>query len=226
LIGAAAVGAAAAGTLVVAAAAVGAAAATGAPAVGAVAAPLASEQPILIHAAFSRVDYRTNAVTFANVTVSQGDTRVSADRAHVEGVGFTESRWTFEGDVRFSLEPRGMLRADQAVVRFHGGRISQATAAGHPAYFEQQRADSREPARGRAEEIVYDPANDSVRLSGDAELSDGRGAEISGPVLVYDIRDERLVAVSSGSRRGVHVTVTPQPGPNRREPPAGVGPGR
>jgi lipopolysaccharide export system protein LptA len=186
----------------------------------------ASHQPIVIDAASSHVDYKTDTVVFRNVVVSQDDTRISAERAHAAGVSFTNSRWTFEGDVRITLEPRGTLRADQAVVQFRDNRIAEATAIGKPASFELQRTPSRQAVRGDADRIEYTAKNDSVRLSGGARLSDGRNAEISGPVLVYDIRNEQLQAASSGERRGVHITVTPQSLRKKGKAPAGKPPGR
>ena len=173
----------------------------------AAAAPQAPQPPIVIDAAFSRVDYKTNTVEFKDVDVSQGDSRVTAKRAYATGVGFANSRWTFEGTVTIVLKPQGTLRSDQAVVYFSNSGITQATATGKPAQFEQQRMDSSSrPVSGRADQIVYNAQQHSVQLSGGAYVSDGR-VEISGPVLVYNIRDEQLQAVSRGE--SVHMTVTP-----------------
>jgi lipopolysaccharide transport protein LptA len=168
------------------------------------AAPQAPQPPIVIGAAFSRVDYKTNTVEFKDVDVTQGDTRVTAKRAHATGVGFSDSRWTFEGTVVIVLKPQGTLRSDQAVVQFRSSGITQATATGKPAQFEQQRMDSDHPVRGHADQIVYYAKQHSVQLSGSAWVSDGK-MEISGPVLVYNIRDEQLQAESRGE--SVHMTV-------------------
>jgi lipopolysaccharide transport protein LptA len=170
----------------------------------AAAAPQAPQPPIVIVAAFSRVDYRTNTVEFKDVDVSQGDARVTAKRAHATGVGFANSRWTFEGAVIIVLKPQGTLHSDQAVVHFSNSGITQATATGKPAQFEQQRTDSGRPVRGRADQIVYNAEQHSVQLSGGAWVSDSR-MDISGPLLVYNIRDEQLQAVSRGE--SVHMTV-------------------
>jgi lipopolysaccharide transport protein LptA len=187
----------------------------------AAAAPQAPQPPIVIDAAFSRVDYKTNTVEFKDVDVSQGDARVTAKRAYATGVGFANSRWTFEGTVIIVLEPRGTLRSDQAVVQFRNSRITQATATGKPAQFEQQRVDSRRPVRGRADQIVYNAEKHSVQLSGGARVSDSQ-MEISGPVLVYNVRDEQLQAVSRGE--SVHITVAPQALPKKGGAPPSDGP--
>ena len=166
--------------------------------------------PITVDAASSEVDYRTNTVVFSQVVISQGAMRVQADHAHASGLNFANSRWTFEGHVRIDAEPRGNLRSDQAVVEFRDNHIARATASGKPAQFEQPRADSQQMARGHAEEIVYDVNEGTVRLSNDAWLSDGVN-EISGPLLVYNIRAQRVQAATQpGSDQRVHITITPQ----------------
>ncbi len=184
------------------------------------------QPPIVINAAFSRVDYNTNSVIFRNILVSEGDARLSAARAHAAGVGFANSEWTFEERVTLELEPRGTLHCDRAVVTFRENSISAATATGEPAQFEQRRADFGQTAHGQADRIVYDARDETVRLSGNARFSDARGLEVSGPVLVYDIRNERLQADSPGERRGVHVTISPGAAARERQPPVSGGPRR
>jgi lipopolysaccharide transport protein LptA len=170
------------------------------------------------------VDYKTNTVVFSEVVISQGTTRIQADHAHASGLNFANSRWTFEGHVRIDAEPRGSLRADQAVVEFRDNRILRATANGKPAQFEQLRADSQQLARGHANEIVYDVTEGTVRLSDDAWLTDGTN-EISGPLLVYNIRAQHVQAAApSGSDQRVHIVIQPQgspaapPGKTHNEP--------
>jgi lipopolysaccharide transport protein LptA len=163
-----------------------------------------------VDAASSEVDYKTNTVVFSQVVISQGATRVQADHAHASGLNFANSRWTFDGHVRIDAAPRGTLRADQAVVEFKDNRIARATVTGKPAEFEQQRTDSQQIARGHANEIVYDVTEGTVRLSNDAWLSDGQN-EISGPLLVYNIRAQHVQAATSpDSGQRVHIVITPQ----------------
>lgn len=182
-------------------------------AVSAAAALPAHAVPITVDAASSEVDYRTNMVVFSQVVISQGAMRVQADHAHASGLNFANSRWTFEGHVRIDAEPRGSLRSDQAIVEFRDNRILRATANGKPAEFEQPRGDSQQVARGHADEIVYDVSQGTVRLSNDAWLSDGVN-EISGPLLVYNIRAQRVQAATQpGSDQRIHITISPQSAP-------------
>ncbi|HEY1491884.1 MAG TPA: lipopolysaccharide transport periplasmic protein LptA, partial [Steroidobacteraceae bacterium] len=154
---------------------------------------LDKDQPIHMDAANTEVDYKTKRMIYHDIVISQGTTRVQADTAQATGLNFENSKWTFEGNVRINAEPRGNLRSDSAVVEFKDNLITRATVIGKPAEFEQKREDSDQIARGHADKIVYDVTEATVRLSDDAWLSDGQ-SEISGPLLVYNIRAQRVQA--------------------------------
>src|ERR1700686_5389842 len=178
------------------------------------------QQPINLEASSTEVDGRTNTLVFSDVVISQGATRVQADHAHATGLNFANSRWTFEGKVRIDAEQHGNLRSDQAAIEFRDNRIARATITGKPAEFEQKRADSNQIARGRAGEIVYDLNDGTVRLANQAWLTDGQN-EISGPLLVYNIREQRVQAAAApGTDERVHITIAPRavPGPGKTEP--------
>jgi lipopolysaccharide transport protein LptA len=188
--------------------------------------PATSREPIVVNSVLSNIDYRTNTADFTDIVVSQGDTRLAAQRASATGVDFTNSQWTFTSQVEITLEPRGTLRADQAILQFRDGELTQVTAIGSPAYFEQRRTDSRRPVHGHADRITYFPKQDTVRLDGRAQLSDEHDVEISSPVFVYNVRDDRLQADSPGERQGVHGTTTrPKTGGAARVKPVPTVPG-
>jgi lipopolysaccharide transport protein LptA len=172
------------------------------------------QEPISVEAASWQGDYKSNSFVLHQVVITQGTTRLQADQAHASGLSsgldFANSRWTFDGNVRIDGERHGSLRSDQAVVEFRDNRIARATVTGKPATFEQQRANSNEVARGHADEIVWDVSGGTVRLTDDAWLSDGQN-EISGPLLVYNIREQRVEASGSPAGGGrVHIVITPQ----------------
>jgi lipopolysaccharide transport protein LptA len=174
--------------------------------------PDRSSLPISLDAASSDVDYKSQTVVFKDIVITQGDIRVQAQKARAAGgLNFENSRWTFEGDVKIHVEQRGNLLSDRAIVDFLDNRISKATITGSPARFEQQRTDASAPARGRAGEIVYEVGNGTVRLASEAWLSDGR-TEISGPIIVYNIRAEQVQAASNpGEKERVRITIGPKP---------------
>jgi lipopolysaccharide export system protein LptA len=177
-----------------------------------------SQQPISLDAAHSDVDYKKNTVVFKDVVISQGDIKVEANHAEAQatGLNFKTGHWTFSGDVRIHVEKRGNLRSDEAVVDFKDSQIAKATITGKPAQFEQQRAGSDLTARGHAGQIIYEPGDGVVRLSDEAWLSDGRN-EIRGPLLVYNIRQEHVEAVTQpGNDDRVHITIVP--GQDERSP--------
>jgi lipopolysaccharide transport protein LptA len=71
-------------------------------------------------------------------------------------------------------------------------------------------------ARGHAGEIIYQPIEGVVRLADDAWLSDGKN-EIRGPLLVYNIRQQHVEAVTKpGGEDRVHITIAP--GQDERTP--------
>ncbi|HWZ62319.1 MAG TPA: LptA/OstA family protein [Steroidobacteraceae bacterium] len=172
------------------------------------------DQPVQVEAAGgSEVDFHTKEVILRNVVISQGTMRVSADRARATGLNFANSRWNFQGDVRIDGEQRGNLRADQAIVEFKDNHIARATITGKPAEFEQKRAESAQIARGHADEIVYDVNEGTVRLANEAWLCDGQ-SQISGPLLVYNIREQRVQAATvpaagDGTDRRYHISIDP-----------------
>jgi lipopolysaccharide transport protein LptA len=137
---------------------------------------------------------------------------VKADRALATAGDFKNSRWTFDGNVRINADPRGNLRSDEAVVEFEDNQLKRATATGNPAEFDQKRADSDIVARGHADTIVYEVGAGTVRLSNDAWITDGRN-DITGPVIVYSLREEHVEAITSPGTERVHVTIAPNEAP-------------
>jgi lipopolysaccharide transport protein LptA len=162
--------------------------------------------PIKVDAASSEVDYKTNTLVFKDVTISQGTTKVQADRAHATGLEFANSKWTFDGNVRITAEPRGNVRSDTAVVEFRDNHIARATVTGRPAQFEQKRPDTGQLAQGHANEIVYDMEAGTVVLTNDAWLSNA-GKEISAPMLIYNVKEQNVKATAPGTNERIHITI-------------------
>ena len=171
-------------------------------------------QPIVIDAASSKGDIRNNTIEMQDVTISQGDLKIRADRASVAGgLDYQNSKWTISGNVRINAQG-GSLKSDQAVVTFSDNVITRATITGAPAQFEQQREAGAEPARGRANTIDYETATGNVSLKDQAQLSDGCN-EISGEQLVYNIRTQSVQAQSVPAAGGngdgrVRITIQPE----------------
>ena len=172
-------------------------------------APGQSELPILVDARSSEFDYGKSRLVFHAVTITQGKLRVEAGAATATNLNFDNSQWQFVGDVHITMES-GSLNSDRADVTFASNQIASAVINGAPATFEQALSQPPQVARGHANVIEYDVAKGTVRLADDAWLSDGEN-ELSGAVLVYDIRSQRVVAnAPAGSDERVRITINPQ----------------
>ncbi|HTL50385.1 MAG TPA: LptA/OstA family protein [Steroidobacteraceae bacterium] len=166
--------------------------------------------PIQLKAASLNFDTQKGLVEYGAVTITQGEIRITADRAVTSGLDFKDSSWEFSGTVRISM-PDSALASDTASVHFSGGEIASALVTGAPATFQQQRKDER--AEGRANRIDYDLKRGAVELDGNAWLSDGK-TEITGAKLVYSTTNQRVV-----SREQVLITIQPnEPAPEKPKP--------
>jgi len=177
---------------------------------------LQANEPIKLDAQSSEVDYKNNTLIFRKVRIRQGDLQLEADAATATGLDFNDSHWHFDGNVHITM-PDGSLSSDSAAVQFARNQISTAVANGTPASFEQQRPNGL--ARGRAQRIDYDFIGGTVRLTGDAWLSDGKN-EIQSRTLVYDMHQQRVLAnPADQDNERVHITINPRqpPGSNPRQ---------
>jgi lipopolysaccharide transport protein LptA len=153
---------------------------------------------------------------------------VQADQATATGLDFKDSQWSFVGAVRIRV-PNGLLDSDSATVNFADNQIAEAKITGAPAQFEQRRKDSAKVTRGRAGLIEYNVEGGTVKLTDEAWLTDG-ASEITGQTLVYNIRDERVIAnPGETDRQGVSITIRPGAKPiiknkSKAEPGAGGAP--
>ena len=163
---------------------------------------------IVVDAASSDVDYRSNTLLFRDVVITQGPLRVQAERARATGLDFKDATWTFSGKVRIDVEG-GTMRAEEAVVNFIADQLARATVRGKPAEFEQQMKTGGK-ARGRAGSLVYETRGGTVTLKENAWLSDGR-SEIRGEQLVYEIAAQLVQAgKTTGSDERVRIVIRPQ----------------
>jgi len=157
--------------------------------------------PIKVEARSSDFDYQASVLVFNDITISQGDVRITAANARASGLNFEDSSWEFSGTVRIAMTDSN-LASDSARVRFSGGQIQSATVTGAPASFEQKR--DAQVAQGRANRIDYDLGRGTVELAGDAWLTDGRN-EITSSTLVYSTVNQRVI-----SREPVTFTIQPR----------------
>ena len=171
--------------------------------------PDRSQLPIKVEAKSSDFDYQKGVLVFDSISISQGDIRLTAERAVASGLDFEDSRWEFDGAVRIAT-PESGIASSSARVRFGGGEVQSATVTGSPATFEQRREEQL--TKGRANRIDYDLQRGSVEFAGDAWLSDGRN-EVAGATLVYSTVDQRVI-----SKKPVVFTINPGDSPEKAKP--------
>ncbi len=174
-------------------------------------------QPIQLEASSSDFDYKNSRLLFHSVRIAQGGLAIEADEAVATGLDFKDSQWLFTGHVRITV-PDGMLQSDEARISFTANLINSADITGSPARFEQKR--DKAIARGRAARIQYQPGAGTLRLMEDAWLSDGNN-EISGDTLVYNVREQRVLA-NPGEQGGgrISITINPKKAEPKPEPKA------
>ena len=160
---------------------------------------------------YSEIDMRKDEHHFeGNVSVNQGAMSITSDRATAEGAQTDKSRWTFERNVHVHTSDAD-LKAATAVANVAKGTLSTATVKGAPAVFEQRNATADKQVRGRAGQIDYDFARGIVKLTNDVWFTYG-GNEFRGAVVVYDLRQEKVIVNPPGSNQGrVNITVRPRP---------------
>ena len=171
--------------------------------------PTTSAEPILVNSVVANMDEANNTAEFTTISVTQGNTRLTADRASAAGVGFQNSQWTFTGRVMIISQTRGSLWADRAILEYRNGELAQVTATGSPAHFEERRTDSQPAQHGQADEITYDAKQDTVRFHGHARMFDRQSNEITAPMFVYHVRSHTLQAISENGTPAVHITTRP-----------------
>jgi lipopolysaccharide transport protein LptA len=171
--------------------------------------PPTSREPIVIDSVVATIDDTTNTADFTTISVTQGGSRITAERAQATDVGSKNSRWTFTGRVMITSEQRGSLSADKAIVVYRDGVLDQILATGAPARFEQRRTDSEQADHGQADEITYEAKQATYRLRGHPHISTGSGLEMNAPMFLYHVRDGRLQAYSDNGTRAVHIITKP-----------------
>lgn len=170
------------------------------------------EESISIGYDYAEIDMRKDEHHFrGNVSISQGPMSITSDTAMAQGASQNDKvRWTFDRNVHVQTSDAD-LRAATAIGQVVKGALTNATLKGSPAVFEQRNAAADKQVRGRAGQIEYDFARGIVKLSNDVWFSYG-GNEFRGAVVVYNVRDERVVVNPEGSNQGrVNITVRPQP---------------
>jgi lipopolysaccharide transport protein LptA len=152
-----------------------------------------------------------------NVRISQGAMSIVAQEAVGKGESTDNSRWTFSRDVHLQTRDAD-LRSNTATAAFLNGQLTEATVKGSPAEFEQRGVSADKRIRGRAGQIDYDITKGIVKLQNDVWFTYGSN-EFRGDVVVYNVRDEKVVVNPAGQSNGrVNIRIRPQNGVKTQTP--------
>jgi lipopolysaccharide transport protein LptA len=146
-----------------------------------------------------------------NVRISQGAMSIASDEATATALQTDNSRWTFDRSVHVQTAEAD-LKSSSATARFANGALSEAIVKGTPATFEQRQVLADQQARGRAGQIEYDFVKGIVKMTKDVWFTYG-GNEFRGDVVVYNVRDEKVVVNPAGQSNGrVNIRIRPRNG--------------
>lgn len=166
--------------------------------------------PVIIDADRTDYDGKTSMLQFTGLRLTQGSIGIQADVAHASRMDFDDSVWRFSGNVVFDVN-EGHITCEAADLRFSDFQLLEARIVGSPATFRFKRAGNEESTYAEAGTLDYNVSNGIIRFSGGATITEG-GNQISSDSLVYNIREQRINAASTGSGDDrVTVTYTPPP---------------
>ncbi|MEO0575898.1 MAG: lipopolysaccharide transport periplasmic protein LptA [Pseudomonadota bacterium] len=168
--------------------------------------------PILLDAANSSLDLANNRSVHTRLRITQGATRIEADRADTElASDFSDTLWRFRGNVSIDVGTAS-IRAETADLYFKKNRLVSATVTGLPASFRDQDALTGEVTRGQARSVVYDLDTELVRFENDASIANASN-EISGKLLIYNVQAQKIEFEGDEDER-VQIVIQPPPQEN------------
>jgi lipopolysaccharide transport protein LptA len=156
-------------------------------------------------------DGKTSMIIFRGLRLSQGGISIEADEGRASNTEGEDGFWRFSGNVTINVDS-GRIQCATADLRFAEYQLKQATVTGTPATFELKRSGSDDTTYAEAGKLSYDVVAGIIEFSDDATINES-GNQISSNFLVYNIREQRIDADSSGEEDGrVRITYTPTNG--------------
>lgn len=153
--------------------------------------------PVIIDADRTDYDGKKSMLKFTGLRLTQGGIGIEADEALSSRMDFDDSVWKFSGNVVFDVN-EGHVTCESADLEFSNFELQVATISGSPATFEFKRPGNEESTYAEAGNLVYDVARGVIEFSGGATITEG-GNQISSETLVYNIKEQRINAASSGN---------------------------
>lgn len=174
--------------------------------------------PISLDADSTDYDGKSSMLMFRGLRLSQGTTNIEADIGRASKLDFKDSVWVFSGNVVIDVDA-GHIECESAELSFTDTQLRLAAIKGSPATFELRRPGSDEITFAQAGDLRYDLATGVVEFSDEAIITEG-GNQISSSFLVYNIKEQRINAQSSGNGdEKVKITVIPDAATGAEEAP-------
>jgi len=152
--------------------------------------------PISLDADSTNYDGKNSMLMFRGLRLSQGTIGVEADEGRASKLDFKDSVWHFSGNVIIDVD-NGHIECDSAALQFTDHLLTIATIEGNPATFELKRLDGNEVTYAEAGKLEYDLRQGIIEFSENAKITEA-GNQISSNTLVYNIKERRVNAMSSG----------------------------
>lgn len=104
------------------------------------------------------------------------------------------------------------LKGDKVILFHPQQKIQKVEVLGQLAQFKKYLAADKKWIQGHAQTIIYWAQNSKIRLTGQAFLQQGEDNQISGPELIYDLKQQTLQAQPTRTEKSrIHVIIQPQP---------------
>ena len=164
--------------------------------------------PISLDADSTDYDGKSSMLMFRGLRLSQGTMNIEADIGRASKLDFKDSVWVFSGNVIIDVDA-GHIECESAELSFTDTQLRLAAIKGSPATFELRRPGTDEITFAQAGNLQYDLTAGVVEFSEEAMITEG-GNQISSSFLVYNIKEQRINAQSSGNGdEKVKITVIP-----------------
>lgn len=165
--------------------------------------------PISLDADSTDYDGKNSMIRFKGLRLSQGNIGIEADQGLASKLDFEDSVWRFTGNIKIDVE-NGHIECESADLRFSNHQLLLAEIEGVPATYELTRSDSGDTTYAEAGKLRYDLVKGTIAFSDNATITEG-GNQISSAYLVYNIKEQRISAQSSGNGdEKVKITYTPR----------------
>ena len=165
--------------------------------------------PITLDADSTNYDGKSSMLMFEGLRLSQGNIGIQAESGRASKLDFEDSIWNFSGNVIIDTAD-GHIECESADLMFSEHALKTAVIVGSPATFRLLRADSADVTYAEAGRLNYDFVQGVVEFTDEAIITEG-GNQISSNFLVYNIKEQRINAQSSGEGDPrVKITYTPR----------------